>query len=266
MEEQNIPRKKFLNNNRWAGVLFLLVGGVLLLRQTGYPFPSWLFSWEMILILVGLFIGAKHGFKDFSWLIMILIGVVFLSDDIWPGIRLREFAVPIIIIALGLLFILSPKKMCGGRGRFRRHSQRASGDTLHSSFENSAGQSTDVITSDGSTTQETELDIVSIFAGVKKRVMSKQFKGGDIVCVFGGAEINLTNADFVSPVVLDVTMIFGGTKLIVPPNWELRSEVAAIFGGVDDKRPQPTSSVPEKTILLKGTLMFGGIEVNSFPL
>ena len=220
----------------------------------------------MILILFGLFIGVKHGFKDFSWLIMILVGVVFLSDDIWPGIRLREFAIPIIIIALGLLFILSPKRMCSGRGRFRRHSQRATVDAFNAPLENSAVQSTDVITSDGSTTQETELDIVSIFAGVKKRVLSKQFRGGDIVCVFGGAEINLTNADFVSPVVLDVTMIFGGTKLIVPANWELRSEVAAIFGGVDDKRPQPTISVPEKTIILKGTLMFGGIEVNSFPL
>ena len=109
------------------------------------------------------------------------------------------------------------------------------------------------------------LDITSIFAGIKKRVLSKQFKGGDITCVFGGAELNLMNADFKSPIVLDVTMIFGGTKLIMPPNWELRSEVTAIFGGVDDKRPQ-ASTVPEKIIILSGTLMFGGIEVNSFSL
>ncbi len=119
---------------------------------------------------------------------------------------------------------------------------------------------------DGDKSLETEIDIVSIFSGVKKRVLSKQFQGGDITCVFGGAEVNLTNADFISPIVLDVTMIFGGTKLIVPANWELRSEVAAIFGGIDDKRPQPSVSVPEKTIIVKGTLMFGGVEVNSFPL
>ena len=114
--------------------------------------------------------------------------------------------------------------------------------------------------------QDTVLDIVSIFAGVKKRVLSKQFKGGDVVCVFGGAEINLTHSDFNSPVVIDVAMVFGGTKLIIPANWELRSEASAIFGGIDDKRPQPTSGVPEKTIILKGILIFGGVEVNSFPL
>jgi predicted membrane protein len=256
-QNQNIRRHpSHRRNNRWAGLLFLLVGGVLLLRQTGYPFPSWLFTWEMILIVIGLFVGVRHRFRDFSWLILVLIGVVFLSDDIWPGFRLREFAVPIIIIALGLLFILSPRRICGGRGRFRRYKERHT-ETLPA--EAAAYPEVD-------TTQETAIDVVSIFAGVKKRVLSKQFTGGDIVCVFGGAEINLTNADFTSPIRLDLTMVFGGTKLIVPSNWEVRSEVVAIFGGVDDKRPQVSGSAPEKTIILEGTLMFAGVEVNSFVL
>jgi predicted membrane protein len=208
----------------------------------------------MILIVVGLFIGVRHGFRDLAWVIMVIVGLVFLSDDIWPGIRLRQFAVPVIIIALGLLFFLSPRRMCGGRGRFRRQQRAvAEGETTGS-----------VMVQDDEIVQETALDIVSIFGGIKKRVLSKQFTGGDIVCVFGGAEINLSNSDFTSPIILDLTLVFGGAKLIVPANWEIRSEVAAIFGGIDDKRAQPTSTVPEKTIVLKGTLMFGGVEINSF--
>lgn len=258
MQEQNVQRRnKFLSNNRWTGLILLVVGGVLLLRQTGYPLPYWLISWEMILIVVGLVIGIRHGFKDFSWLIMILVGVVFLSDDVFPEIKLRQLAVPIIIITVGLLFVLSPKRMCGGHNRRRR-------DPLQLGELPKLGP-VDPFSTDADTTQETVLDITSIFAGIKKRVLSKQFKGGDITCVFGGAELNLMNADFTSPIVLDVTMIFGGTKLIMPPNWELRSEVTAIFGGVDDKRPQ-ASGVPEKVVILSGTLMFGGIEVNSFSL
>lgn len=261
MEEQNIQRRRLLrNNNRWVGLLLLVVGAVLLLRQTGYPVPYWIFSWQMILILVGLFIGIRHGFKDFSWLIMIIIGFIFLSDDIWPGVRIKQYAIPVVVISVGLLFFLSPRRMCSGRGMIRRRFNRFE-PTLAADNELAA-----VAPYEGDKSLDTEIDIVSIFSGVKKRVLSKQFKGGDITCVFGGAELNLTNADFISPVVLDVTMIFGGTKLIVPANWELRSEVAAIFGGIDDKRPQPSTSVPEKTIILKGTLMFGGVEVNSFPL
>ena len=38
MEEQNIQRRnKFLSANRWTGLILLVVGGVLLLRQFGYP-------------------------------------------------------------------------------------------------------------------------------------------------------------------------------------------------------------------------------------
>jgi predicted membrane protein len=235
------------------------VGGVLLMRQTGYAFPDWLFTWEALLITVGIFVGIHNGFKDLSWLVMILVGLVFLSDNIWPNIQMKQYVIPIAIIAVGLVFILSPKRRhCRHRGWFRKNNNL---------FGEAPGfESTPSASGDLEPTHETIIDLVSVFAGIKKRVLSKQFKGGDITCVFGGAEVNLTHADFVSPVVLDVTMIFGGTKLIIPANWEVRPEVTAIFGGVDDKRPQPTSGVPEKTLILKGTLMFGGIEVNSFPL
>jgi hypothetical protein len=187
---------------------------------------------------------------------MVFIGLVFLSDDIWPGIRLRQYAVPLIIISLGLFFILAPKRVCrGGRGRFRRSQWQRHDELLPA--ENRAVQESDI-------SQENALDLVSIFSGIKKKVLSKQFAGGEIVCVFGGAEVNLTNTDFISPIVLELTQVFGGTKLIVPANWEIRSEITAIFGGIDDKRPQPPGLVPEKTIILKGTIMFGGVEVNSY--
>ena len=84
------------------------------------------------------------------------------------------------------------------------------------------------------------------------------------VIIVGGAEINLANADFTSPIEIEVVNVFGGTKLIEPSKWEIRSDVTAIFGGVDDKRHQPPNLVPEKVIILKGTLLFGGVEVTSF--
>jgi len=225
-----------------------------LLRQSGYPLPGWLFRWEMILIVVGVVIGIRNRFRDLAWLVMIIIGVVFLSDDIWPEIRLRQYAVPIIIISVGLLLIFTPKRVCRGRHRFREHGGHQEGPIV----------TQPVRASEAERSHDTVLDLVSIFAGIKKNVLSKQFRGGEVVCVFGGAEINLTNADFASPVVIEVVNVFGGTKLIVPSNWEVRSEVTAIFGGVDDKRYQTPNLVAERTVILRGTLMFGGVEINSF--
>lgn len=261
MEDQNRVLKKRVNGNTWTGLLLLAVGGVLLLRQSGYPMPHWLFSWEMILIVVGLIIGVRNRFQDFSWLIMVIIGFVFLSDDIFPGIRLRQYAVPIIVISLGLLFIFAPRRACTGRHKFRRQRSDASDLPLTPDNALTMGETTTI---SGEAYHDTVLDIVSIFAGIKKNVLSKQFRGGEVVCVFGGAEINLANADFISPVVIDVVNVFGGTKLVIPSNWEVRSEATAIFGGIDDKRAQSSMMVPEKVVILKGTIMFGGIEINSF--
>jgi len=260
-------KRKFMHGNTWTGLLLLLVGGALLLRQTGYPFPSWLFGWESLLIALGLLVGLRNGFRDFSWLVMILVGAVFLADRIYPDIHLKQFAVPGIIILLGLIFILAPKgkRFCPprpGRDRMRMphgHFHYPGEPPASGPAENAFGPSDPSVDTSDST-----IDIVSFFSGVKKKVLSKNFKGGEVVCIFGGSEINLANADFVSPIVIEFVQLFGGTKLVVPSNWEIRSEVAAIFGGIDDKRPQAPSVMPEKTVIFKGTVIFGGVEVSSF--
>ena len=109
------------------------------------------------------------------------------------------------------------------------------------------------------------IDATAVFGGVKKIILSKNFKGGDITNFMGGSEINLTQADFNGRVKIDATNIFGGTKLIVPAHWDVQSEVVAVFGGVDDKRRfigvQPD---PNKVLILDGTCLFGGIEINSY--
>ncbi|GGB25261.1 LiaF transmembrane domain-containing protein [Puia dinghuensis] len=108
------------------------------------------------------------------------------------------------------------------------------------------------------------IDATSILGGVHKKVMSKNFKGGDITTFMGGTEIDLTQADFTGTVRLDVTQIMGGTKIIVPPHWEIRSEVTAIFAGFEDKRTQPAVTNSDKVLVIDGTSIFGGIELNNY--
>ncbi|HZH94371.1 MAG TPA: LiaF domain-containing protein, partial [Flavisolibacter sp.] len=104
-----------------------------------------------------------------------------------------------------------------------------------------------------------------VFGGIKKIVLSKNFKGGDLVNFMGGSEINLTQADFSGRIRIETTNVFGGTKLIVPPTWDVQSEVVAVFGGVDDKRQLIGTGVdPNKVLVIEGTCIFGGIEIRSF--
>ena len=108
------------------------------------------------------------------------------------------------------------------------------------------------------------LDIVSIFGSVRKNILSKSFRGGEIVSVFGGSEVNLTQADIDTTAELEIVQIFGGTKLIIPSNWNVRSEAVAILGGVEDKREMNSSVTPGKTLIIKGTTIFGGIDIVSY--
>ncbi len=268
---EEVQRKKFMKGQRWTGLFLLIAGVVLFLKQSGYPMPEWLFTWPVILILVGFFIGLKHSFRDFSWLIMMLIGSVFLIDRIYPEYHLSHYLVPGIIIFVGLLFILSPRSKHFNR-RMERHRQFRRRFRDYYCDENEPGKTDDIPASSPFKTEqntagestEATVDIVSVFSGVRKKILSKNFKGGNVTCFCGGAELNLANADFVSPITLDVTQIFGGTKLVVPANWEVKSDVTAIFGGIEDKRPQPPNTNAERTLILDGTVLFGGVEISSY--
>ena len=100
--------------------------------------------------------------------------------------------------------------------------------------------------------------------GSKRRIFSKNFKGGQITSIFGGSDLDLTHADLEGTAVVDVVSVFGGVKLLVPANWEVRSDITAILGGVDDKRKDPSVLTPTKKIVLTGFCMFGGVDIKSF--
>jgi predicted membrane protein len=262
--------KKQGRGHIWAGFFLLAIGGVLLARALGVLFPNWLFTWPMILVAVGLFIGLRHSFRGPAWLILILIGGAFLADQAIPGVSLRAYILPFLIIAFGIMFILRPWRSCQRRHHFQDHrrSRFESSQGITEDQANLGSQSIDMEpsrTNDFAASPNDFLDITTAFGGVKKIVLSKNFKGGDIVTFMGGAEIDLRQADFAKKITIDATNIFGGTKLILPPSWDVHSEIVAIFGGVDDKRQVNGQNLhPDKIVHLEGTCLFGGIEIRSY--
>ena len=267
---QRNPRPK---GKSWlVGIPFLLVGAVLLLDQIGFYLPDWLFQWEMIVILVGIIIGLRDGFKNFTWMIVVGVGVFFLADDFIPNLHLGRFILPLIFVGIGLSIISSNRRKNISTpdpippADTNDYGVRTEADTVFT--DQSAGTERNTAEPgayDNSKYVENVLDIASVFGNVKKYVMTKNFRGGEIVTVFGGADVNLMHADFNKIVEVEAVNIFGGTKLIIPASWEIRSEVVSIFGGIEDKRQFSSIPViPEKTLVLKGFCMFGGIEIKSF--
>jgi len=288
----------------WAGLFILLIGGILLLDQMNFPLPDWLFSWHLLLIALGLFIGLRHNFRGGAWLILIIIGGALTFQDYHPESHLYRFIWPGVLIFIGLMIILRPSRSYRGRWghEWRDEWEKArwtwryhtppppTGDAPQGPASPAGGATPGSTTPGGGTTPgsgttpggtpptggarpysthpaggyEDFIDATSIFGGVHRKILSKNFKGGDITTIMGGTEIDLTQADFTGTVRLEVTQVMGGTKILVPPHWEVRSEVNAVLAGFEDKRQQSAIINPDKVLIIVGTSILGGIELKNY--
>lgn len=257
MEQNEVNPVNKLNrsNSRvWTGLFLVAVGVLLFANKMGVDLPPWLFTWPMLLIGIGLLKGVQSGFRDNSWIILLLVGSLFLWDNIVEDVDLHDFIVPIIVISIGVLFIFRPKKNWQ-RSKDSKHFGR---EGWKNSWGGAAGSYPDA--DDGE-----YLEINSVFSGANKRILSKNFKGGEINCFMGGAEIDLTQADIQGTVIIESNVVFGGLKITIPPHWDIKTEVTTVFGGIEDQRPVVATKIDlNKVIVLKGNTIFGGIEIRSY--
>lgn len=258
MEKNN----NFSNNESGrivGGLILVAAGAFLLLRNMGFFLPGWLFTWPIILILVGIYSGFKHNFRNNSWLILIAVGGFFLVSRFIPSLSLEPLFWPLVIIGLGVAFILRPR-----RSRWEDFKK----DTDYNQWKSVPGSSFQEPAGDTPSNIDSNDFLVarSVFSGIKRNIVTKNFQGGTVSCVFGGAEFDLSQADFTGQVVLKLEMIFGGSKFILPSNWTVQNEIDGVFHGVDDKRKWHTDagSNPAKILILRGSAVFGGIEITSY--
>jgi predicted membrane protein len=232
-----------------GGIIIVLVGALFLAREMGVIMPPWLLSWKVLLIVAGLFVGIKHAFRNWGWMIPVIIGGVFLMQDIYPQFVISNYFWPLAIIVFGLIIIFKPRR------KWRDYE-----------WKGGSGKHWKAYTPGQTIASDDFLEINSVFGSVQKNIISKDFKGGEINVVFGGAEINLSQAELTGASTLEVNIVFGGTKLIVPPHWEIKSELTAVMGGVEDKRMarKEFSTEETKILVLKGDVVFGGLEIRSF--
>ena len=276
---REMGRKMDGKGHVWAGAFILLVG-VAALAKSYVVGLDWLFSWQMLMIAIGVFIGLRSQFRGVAWLVMILLGSFFLIESYFVIDRsMRRMFWPSALILLGAYLIFRPKSKniwCGDppdrippvdSPENSDPMATTTGTTETPAYVPTSTPPTSFPTTSGvAITGEEALEIVAVFGAVKKNIYSKNFRGGEIVSVFGGAEVNLTQANFQTPMIeIECVQIFGGAKLIIPADWTIHNEAVAIFGGIEDKRPQPVAiPMPEKIVVLKGFVMFGGIEIKSY--
>lgn len=276
--KENTPETEMWNDweknhrrGRMVGGLFVVVaGGLYLAHEMGVWMPEWLFTWQMLVIFIGLMMGVKHSFRNLGWLIPVLIGGAFLARDYMPHLHITSYIWPVVIIVIGLSMIFRPKRNpCRDHNRWHRYRNRSMRREMGKP-EDWSQHSRDWRKYYDEDTKNYApndyLEFNAVFGSIKKNVITKSFKGGEVNAIFGGTEINLMQADFEGTVQLEINAIFGGARLIIPAHWEVKSEIAAIMGSVEDKRPPHKDVVTDsnKVLVIQGNSVFGGIEIQSF--
>lgn len=302
MKRENQVKER--NNSSFLGLLIILFGILLLINNLvpGLYFFNRLFSWPMILIIVGLVIGHKSKYENSASYVLIGVGVFFLILKLFPINLSHTIIWPVILIAIGFTLITNQtKRSRNKRSRENPFSNEPSWDkrvinkddapfkedTIYeegdladaktesiydqldeetddkSAENNSENTYTDNQNHSKSNTRDDYIDSSSIFGSNKINVVSRNFKGGNIMNIFAGTEINFMHADINDSVSLEVIQLFGGCTIIAPAHWVIQSEMGSFFGGIEDKRF--TNSMPDhqKVLYIRGTSLFGGITIKS---
>jgi hypothetical protein len=107
-----------------------------------------------------------------------------------------------------------------------------------------------------------------VFSGTKKKLETTGFQGGEVVCVFGGVELNLRKCGIDNPehrAVIDVAITFGGVEIRIPEGWRVVNQCVAVFGACEDKTlvPRPEAGVQVPTLVITGQALFGAVNIEN---
>ena len=117
-----------------------------------------------------------------------------------------------------------------------------------------------VDTSAGNRIDESDT-IVNVFAGNNRRGAWDVPRAIRMINVFGGSELDFTDARFTAETTyITVFCLFGGVNIRVRDGMRTISKALCIFGGVDNRGGTTTDS-NAPLIVVEGLCLFGGVDI-----
>lgn len=244
-KKQNSPARggtgKYL-----IALLFILSGVLLLARNMGWidrEMFNTIVSWQMLLIVWGVYKISIR--RYFVGTILITVGGIFLLSrlGLWAFLPVGALTWPVALIAVGFTFL------------FRHRGE----DDWKFRMPGSVSSTTNQYNSaDGFFHSENR------FSGVRQVVLDEVFKGGTIQNSFGGTTIDLRRTTLAEgETFLDIDCTFGGIEIYAPSDWKIDLRCKAFFGGCEDKRFQSTVIDHSRVLVIRGDVLFGGVEIKS---
>lgn len=241
------------NKGLGFGIVLMLVGFLFLAFNFGlipFPLKRVIFSWQMLLIFIGVVNLFKR--KLIPGVILIFVGGFFIIPKIFPVIdgQFVHIYWPLLLIGAGIVILLQrivkpdwgfeswENKM---QSRSHRHQSYDKWDKNPQGFSKN-----------------------SVFASGEHIVLDPEFKGGELNAVFGGLKLDLRRTNLaVGETLLDVNAVFGGVTIFVPNDWYVETHIDAVFGGFQDNRMPKEPLDATRKLIITGSCVFGGGEIRN---
>ncbi len=195
-----------------------------------------------ILLLAGIFWIARSGKSGaplMAWLVILFGAVLIVSQVGLFGLSFSDMLAPMILITIAF-FLVNPRNLLPRR--------------LNSSNEDLDPN-------------EQEIKLFAFMGGGELKYHSKRLKGGEIMAIWGGYDIDFSDAEMEGDSMqLNLYCIMGGMEITVPANWRVeKSGAMNIMGGFSNKTRDMAEelNLPSKTLIVTGLALMGGGEIRN---
>lgn len=247
----------------------IALGAALLICGAGFLgdiFNLWDFNlsggwWTLFLIVPGVVLLVRDGMNTGS---MVLIGIglwqLLIAQDVISYGESIKVLLAIFLIGAGLVVIFGRKKhRIEAEPAADPYRKQEPGPSPHA-------QEPKRPRPDPGVKKNSDFNdfpaYTAVFWGGEHKNCCQDLKGGKADAVFGGIDIDFSDAVITRDIVFEANAVFGGIDIVAPKNCRVIVETTNVFGGSENKRMAGyaySESMP--AFIVKGSAVFGGIEV-----
>lgn len=236
----------------FLGLAFIAVGVLFITDQFFMRLNfRWSDLWPLLILLPCLYNMLVSRINTGN-VIGFAIGAVFLLknfDVIPPAVNTWALLISIIVIIIGLSLIF---------GAFRKDK---SFTNFNTKFNNTNPDYNQKHNKNQTFSYSDTVEQTVLFWGADIVNKSQNFNGAKLSAIFGGIDIDLSEAAVNHDIIINASAVFGGIDITLPGNVNVVVKRSAIFGGVDCSRENmQLPGIP--TVYIYSSAVFGGVDIN----